>query len=122
MTNQIQGEILYAGWEGGSTTPSGWAYTPWMPVGGDLATFGVEVISHQGVDLKWEVQTRTRESSTANDALSGTQTANSAGTFLATNTAAMQELVRYRFCTSASAGTTNFVVFRALPPTWQVDR
>jgi hypothetical protein len=62
MTNQMQGELLFGGWEGGAGD-AGWAVTPWMPVRGDYATFAVEVIASSGttVDWLWEVQTRTSE-------------------------------------------------------------
>ena len=61
MTSQVQGEILYAGV---STNP---VYTPWMPVRGDIATFGVEVIQRNGTNLEWLVETRTLESSTPSE-------------------------------------------------------
>jgi hypothetical protein len=99
-----------------------------MPVRGDRATFGVEFLVRNGIDLKWTVQTRTRED--ANPANYGepvaTQTENATGVKLqlSSSTAAnlCKELVRYKFETTGTAGTTNFVVFRALQPSWQTDR
>ena len=120
MTNQLQGEILYAGWSG--TDSGDWAYTPWVPVRGDFATFGVQVLTINSVTLTWEVQTRTQEDPAAT-------TITTAGLALTTvtvgttvNTTACKQLVRYRFSTGGTASTTNYVVFRALQPSWQADR
>lgn len=120
MTNQLQGEILFAGWAG-ATAEKDWVHTPWIPVRGDYATFAVEVTFPGGATLQWDVQTRTRESATATSILAGT---------LPTGTASVQndsakpalELVRYRFNTGGTFSTTDFVVFRPLQPSWQVDR
>lgn len=117
MTNQVQGEILYVG-----VDPAEPVYTPWMPVRGDLATYGVEVLQITGsTTLTWAVQTRTRESSTASLALTD-QTVTSKGVDTAQATADTEELFRYRFSTGATADLTKFVVFRPLQPSWQTDR
>jgi|JRYL01.1.fsa_nt_gb hypothetical protein len=61
MTKQLQGEIRLAGWSG--ATDGDWAYTPWMPVRGDKATAGVEVLALEGgANLTWEAPTQTMES------------------------------------------------------------
>ena len=126
MTNQMQGEILYAGWAG--TSAEKWAYTPWMPVHGDVATFGVEVMVVSGVTLTWGVQTRTKESSVTAECLDDTSlpTIAAVGVSVQTNDGASdsstKELVRYKFKTGATASTTDFVIVRALPPTWNIDR
>jgi hypothetical protein len=121
MTNQVQGELLFGGWEGNATA-STWAYTPWMPVRGDFATFCVELVSVSSVTLTWEVQTRTAEDPTVTVLAGATGTISSAGVSSALNTAACKQWVRYRFSTGGTVSTTNYVVFRALPPSWQVDR
>jgi len=124
MTNQIQGEMLFAGVD---TNP---VYTPWMPVRGDIATFGVEVVERNGATLYWDVETRTLESTNI-DSVFGTAPSSITGTgvFLDTNNDATapadvkaKELVRYKFTTGSTANTTDFVVFRALQPSWQNDR
>jgi hypothetical protein len=118
MTNQLQGEILFQGWKGGAGE-DGWVHTPWIPVRGDHAVFGVQVTYNGGATLSWEVQTRTLEDpSTVTSIVTG-QT----GTATARNSTPLaQELVRYRFNTGSTASTTVYVVFRALQPSWQVDR
>ena len=122
MTNQLQGEILFAGWTG--DTASAYVYTPWMPVRGDVATFGVEVVQNSGVSLDWNVETRTLESPTATSVFStapsaitgvGTYSATSSGTLPAT------QLVRYRFKTG-TPDVSKYVVLRALQPSWQANR
>lgn len=118
MTNQMQGEILYAGLAG---TDAGAVYTPWMPVRGDNGTFGVEVMQVNRVTLTWSVQTRTRESDTVT-AMMADQTTASLGVDTAESTTDAKELVRYKFSTGTSANTGEFVVLRALQPSWQVDR
>jgi hypothetical protein len=115
MTNQIQGEILFDGWAGGAEDQ--WVYTPWMPVRGDFGTFGVEV-EFSNTTLSWTVETRTIEDAAATVILSSTQTG--AGTV--TSTVRAKQLVRYKFHTASSASTDGRVVFRALQPSWQVDR
>lgn len=126
MTNQMQGEILFRGWEGGVDPgdEDEWAYTPWMPVRGDFATFGVEVLAITGsTTLGWEVQTRTAEDPAVTSAFGGSiqsLTAVGVGQFM--NTAACKQLVRYRFRTPGTVGTSSYVVFRALMPSWQADR
>ena len=120
MTNQIQGEILFGGWEGAAA--SEWAYTPWMPVRGDLATFGVEVTVVSGITLTWDVETRTVEDpASLVSSIVGNQTLNAVGTGVAVNSTNAKQLVRYKFKTG-NASTANFVVFRALQPSWQANR
>ncbi len=121
MTNQMQGEILFKGWAGGTGggTEDDWVYTPWMPVRGDVATFAVEVIKQtSGCTLTWNVETRTRESTTATLLLSN-QTNTAAAT---SSVGSALELVRYKFSTGSGASTSEWVVFRALQPSWQADR
>ena len=120
MTNQMQGEILFAGWEGGAGE-GGWSHTPWMPVRGDFATFGVDVLVVNGVTLTWEVQTRTAEDPTVTS-IAGSPTIATVTVGRQLNTIACKQLVRYRFSTGSTASVTNFVVFRALQPSWQGDR
>jgi hypothetical protein len=121
MTNQLQGEILYEGWSG--TAAADWAYTPWLPVRGEYATFGVEVTSINGVTLTWEVLTRTLEdpNSDPNPIVASTGIT-SPGVSTAINTNKAKQLVRYRFKTGSTNSTTNYVVFRALSPSWKGDR
>lgn len=55
MTSQMQGEILFDGWSG--TGDGDWVYTPWMPVRGNYAMFGVQMLANEGgITLGWEVQ------------------------------------------------------------------
>ena len=117
MTNQMQGELLFDGWAGGSADE--WAYTPWLPVRGDVGTFGVE-IEFSSTTLTWDVETRTIESPTATSILASVQTG--AGSVTSDPTKPAKQLVRYRFHTDSSASTSGRVVFRALQPSWQVDR
>ncbi|MCC7063406.1 MAG: hypothetical protein IT456_11415 [Planctomycetes bacterium] len=122
MTNQLQGEILFKGWAGGADAAA-WAYTPWMPVRGDVGTFGVEVTYLGGVTLTWNVQTRSLEDpSTITTILAADQTTAAVGPVSATSTVAAKQLVRYRFSTGATASTTDFALLRALQPSWQGDR
>ncbi|MFN3240887.1 MAG: hypothetical protein ACE37K_05170 [Planctomycetota bacterium] len=119
MTNQLQGQILYTGVTA--------VYTPWMPVRGDFATFGVEVLENSSASLTWQVETRTKESVTPSTLLATavTFTSGQSGVKVAVNddsTNTMQELVRYKFSTGGTKGTTNFVMFRALQPSWRTDR
>jgi hypothetical protein len=120
MTNQIQGEILFAGVTA--------VYTPWMPVRGDIATFGVEIEQISNTTLKWSVQTRTTEDPNPTNygepVATETDSALAVHLKLSSSTAAnlCQELVRYKFETTGTASAANFVVFRALQPSWQVDR
>ncbi len=115
MSNQVQGEILYAG------VSDGFIVTPWMLVRGDSGTFGVEVLQANRVTLTWAVETRTRESN-AVTAMMVDQNTSVVGVDTAVSTTDALELVRYRFSTGGTASTTDFVVFRALQPSWQVDR
>ena len=124
MTNQMQGEILYAGWAGSSSAT--WAYTPWMSVRGDIGTFGVQVLQRNAVTLTWNVETRSLESTTTEALFNTNRTVSSITTDVGTNTGASdlpaKELVRYRFHTGSTASLTEFVVFRALQPSWRVNR
>ena len=129
MTNQMQGEILFAGWEGGSLPADAnkWAYTPWMAVRGDIATFGVEVLQINGpggFGLSWEVQTRTAEDPASLVTLVAGAAVTAPGVSTVANSANLcKELVRYRFCTGAAAGSTaNYIIVRALQPSWQQNR
>lgn len=119
MTNQIQGEILYAGWAG--DTAANRVYTPWMPVRGDLASYGIEVMRISGLTLTWNVETRTLEDPTTSTLLSD-QAATGLGLASAVSTTSAKQLVRYRFSTGSTVNITDFVVFRALQPSWQGDR
>jgi hypothetical protein len=120
MTNQLQGEILFGGWTG--TDDTDWAYTPWMPVRSDFATFGVQVLARNGVTLTWEVQTRTAEDPTPSASIITAVAMSSVTTATARNSGTRcQQMFRYRFKTG-SASTTDYVIFRALQPSWQVDR
>lgn len=116
MTNQLQGEILYGGWTGGAEAT--WAHSPWIPVRGDVATFGVEILTNSGITLDWEVQTRTIASPSVGTSIAS---ASGAGTVMNSSAAPALELVRYRFKTG-TASTTNYVIFRPLQPSWQMDR
>jgi hypothetical protein len=125
MTNQLQGEILYEGWAGSAgTIANDWAYTPWMPVRGNFARFAVEVTSRNGVTLTWEVQTRTLEdpSEAGTTTIVASTSINTVDVSSAINTSSAKQLVRYRFKTGGTNSTTNYVVFRALSPSWQGDR
>lgn len=121
MTNQMQGEMLFAGWEGGANE-SGWVHTPWMTVRGDFATFGVEVLAVNGVTLTWQVQTRTAEDPASVTSIAGSPTISAVTVGRQINTTACKQLVRYRFSTGSTPSVTNFVVLRALQPSWQSDR
>lgn len=121
MTNQMQGEILFQGWSG--TTAADWAYTPWMPVRGDYATFGIEVVAIAGgATLEWEVETRTAENGPANQIFSSVQSRNAVGVGQHMNNFACKQMVRYRFRVPGTASTSIYVIFRALAPSWQADR
>jgi hypothetical protein len=127
MTNQLQGEILFDGWagDGGEGGVDSWAYTPWMPVRGDIGTFGVEVLVAGGATLAWEVQTRTEEdSSWAGISAIVTTGTGVLGLNFAINSVALpaRQWVRYRFKTSSTSSVANFVIFRALQPSWQINR
>ena len=117
MTNQIQGELLFAWWE--SSTPDTFAYTPWIPARAESGTFGVEIVVGLGVTLTWRVETRTSEDPTTSTICSShTMTS---GVSFVTCTGA-KELVRYRVSTGSTPSTTNFVLARALQPLWNMDR
>jgi len=120
MTNQLQGEILFKGWAG--DTAANWAYTPWIPVRGNYATFGVQVVAISGVTLNWEVETRDLEDPTVGSIATGSSITTAPTTDVVQNSTAAKQLVRYRFKTGSGATTADFVIFRALQPSWQVDR
>jgi hypothetical protein len=122
MTNQLQGEILFKGWAGGNDAE--WAYTPWMPVRGDRATFGVEVVSISGsITLTWSVQTREIDDPlTVSDIITMPPTVSAMDTSIDMNDDPVMQLVRYKFHTGSGASTSEYVVFRALQPSWQMDR
>ncbi len=120
MTNQLQGEILYEGWSGSGDND--WATTPWMPARADFATFAVEVTSDNSLTLYWEVQTRSLADPAAGSSIVGSPSIAGPGVSTAVNTTAAKQLVRYRFKTSGTFSTTNYIVFRALQPSWQGDR
>lgn len=114
MTNQVQGETLFAGASG--------ITTPWMPVRGDKATFAVQVLANAGsLSLTWNIETRTRESTTATPVFSTDATATSSVSVDFSDNNAL-ELVRYEFSVSGTKSAANFMVIRALQPSWQVDR
>ena len=121
MTNQLQGEILFKGWD---ASESQWAYSPWAPVRGDIATFGVQVLARDTVTLTWNVETRTAEDpSTVAALFASDQTAASVSTFVATSGAVKaKQWFRYRFATGSGASASLFVMFRALQPSWEVNR
>jgi len=123
MTNQLQGELLFKGWDGtASLEATDWAYTPWMPVRGDIGTFGVQVLEITGVTLGWEVQTRTVEDPATLALLVAGTNITTVTTGTATNSTKAMQLVRYRFKTGSSATTTDFAIVRALQPSWEVNR
>lgn len=104
MTNQLQGEMLFAGWSG--STSEDWVYTPWMPVRGDIGTFGVQILQRNNVTLTWNVETRTSESAAIDALFASDQTAGAIDTFAATNVGGSnipaKEWVRYRFKTAGT--------------------
>lgn len=122
MTNQMQGEILFVGWDGGNDGQ--WAYTPWMPVRGNFATFGVEMIAKQGsLTLTWQVQTRTAEDPATTDLIFLTDpTMTSTGVSQKVNDTPCLQMVRYRFKLPGGPSTSDYVIIRALMPSWQTDR
>lgn len=131
MTNQLQGEILFAGWEGQTSNPyapgdeASWAHTPWMPVRGDIATFAVEAVAAGGtISLGWEIQTRTAEDGAIPTTIATGTALTGVGTSSVTNTTGnrAKQWVRYRFKTGSTPSTSNYIIFRALQPSWQVDR
>jgi len=128
MTNQIQGEILFKGIDSAAGPPAEWVYTPWMPVHGDLATFGIEILQiTSAITITWNVETRTVEDpATLNDLYDANQTGGSpsaVGVYIAAlPDHDAEELVRYKIATGATADVTEWAVVRALQPSWQTDR
>ena len=122
MTSQVQGEVLFAGWSG--VDESTHAYTPWMPVDGNVATFGVEITGGSGgLTVTWGVETRSYADPTVTSIISG-ETISSLGTVgtKTSSASSAKELVRYKFSTTSSAGVTAYVMIRALQPSWNTDR
>lgn len=122
MTNQLQGEVLFKGWDGSNGQ---WCYTPWMPVRGDVGTFGVEVLSRVGVTLTWNVETRTADNPASVEELFANQTISTVGVATVTSNPNEQKAlqwVRYRFATGGSANTADYVIVRPLAPSWDFDR
>ena len=123
MTNQIQGEILFKGIDPASQ----WVFTPWMPVHGDIATFGIEILLITGgITITWNVETRTLEDpdpATFVDLYTTNQTATGAGPDIpsALPNKPAKELVRYKIATGATADATEWAILRALQPSWQTD-
>lgn len=122
MTSQLQGEVLFSGWSGTDETTH--VYTPWMPVNGDFATFGVELTGGPGgLTVTWGVETRSYADPTVSVVFSGEtiSTVGTVGTKTSTSTSA-KELVRYRFSTTSTASASAYVLMRALQPSWSIDR
>ena len=118
---------MFAGWAGGASEADEdkWAYTPWMPVRGTVATFAVELIGHKTVSLTWQVQTRKLESEAAppTNITAATTVSTPEVSVVTSSLDDAEQLVRYRFNTgTGTANTTDYVHFRALQPSWQVDR
>lgn len=124
MTNQLQGEVIFEGWTGSAGLEADdWVYTPWVPARGDIGTFGVQVVQISGLTLGWEVQTRTAEDPGSIATLATGPNITTVSTAVVTNSGTKaKQLVRYRFKTDGAANTTDFVIVRALPPSWQVNR
>jgi hypothetical protein len=97
-----------------------------MPVRGDEATFGVEVLGRaSSVNLNWNVETRTSESTSVEEMFTTDILSNAVGvkiTAISDISVKAKELVRYKFRTGDTASTTDYVHFRALQPSWQADR
>lgn len=122
MTNQLQGEVLFKGWDSSSGQ---WCYTPWMPVRGDVGTFGVEVVTVSGVTLTWNVETRTAESPGSVVVLFANQTVSAVGVSTVTSSPSEQKAlqwVRYRFATEGSATASDYVILRPLLPSLEANR
>lgn len=122
MTNQLQGEVLFKGWD---SSNGQWCYTPWIPVRGDVGTFGVEVLGRVGVTLTWSVETRTAEDPASVTALFANQTTAATGVVSVTSDPSevkVKQWVRYRFATGGTASTSDYVSFRALQPSWETSR
>jgi hypothetical protein len=117
MANQLQGEILFKGID----PASAWVYSPWMPVRGDSAVFGVEVLQINGVTLTWSVETRNAEDPTTS-VIVADRTLTTVTVDAVQNTSSAKQFVRYRFATGATSDVTKWVQLRALIPSWQVDR
>lgn len=121
MGNQIQGEILFQGIDSAS---SQYVYTAWMPVLGDKATFGIEILQITGsTTITWGVETRKRDDASTVTTLVSNQTATATGVHLVTpGGSSALELVRYRIATGSGADVTKWAVLRPLLPSWQQDR
>jgi hypothetical protein len=129
MTNQLQGEILFDGINK-TATPNQWVYSPWVPVQGDKATFGIEILLLSAATVYWNVETRTEEdSTTAAQLFTNDRNPVAVGVDIVTSTdgtwgasAVIKQWVRYRIATNATADATKWVQVRVLPPSWQVNR
>ena len=122
MTKQLQGEIRLVAWSGAGD--GDWAYTLWMPLRGDQATYGVDVPALDGGgNLTWEVQTQTLASGSPVDTTIAATTLSFSGVSTVTSTSVpAKELVRYRSRAAGSDSAEAYVMFRALQPSWQANR
>jgi len=93
---------------------------------GNIGTFGVEVLEANGGTLKWSVETRTLEDPAVGGEPVALTTHGGSGVQLVLSSSTVgdvcQELVRYKFQVDGTESAANFVVFRALQPSWQNDR
>ncbi len=117
MTNQIQGEILFKGID----PASAWVYSPWLPVRGNKAVFGVEVLQINGVTVTWRVETRTAEDPTTS-VIVPDRAMTAVGVDPVLNSTNAKQLVRYCFATGATSDATKWAQVRVLGPSWQADR
>lgn len=118
MTNQIQGEILFKG-------ISSYVYSPWMPVMGNKASFGIEVLRITGsTPITWGVETRTKESTSVTPLFSDVTVSTVTVSIMDADdlTDLALELVRYRISTGSGGDASKWAVLRALAPSWQRDR
>jgi hypothetical protein len=100
-----------------------------MPVRGDRATYGLEVLRlEDGATLIWEVQTRILESGTGSfdTPVPATTPITSPGVYAVVpvipGAVPAKQLIRYRFRVTGSASVSAYAIFRALQPSWQVNR
>lgn len=129
MTQQTQGEQLFAGIAG--TSPATYVYTPWMPSAGDTAVFGLEIFNiTSSLTLKWNVETKNSEDvdASATELMTTDQSETTVGVKYSKDGGAStapldgcKELYRYRFATGGTASITEWVNFRELAPAWQLN-
>jgi len=125
MTNQVQGETLFAGVDSSSGE---WIYTHWIPVLGDRATFGIEILMiSSSLTVTWNVETRSLDDPTVSNYYSSNQTTSAVGVQAVVPTSGnisspAKELVRYRIATGATPSVSEWALLRALEPSWQFDR